>query len=103
MSVASIPFRCQWCCRGAFPCRPAAVWLSEIEMFAPRLLADGLSMRAEAQPFLHRLPVSVSLVEIALMSFRRYEELICALSTPAVACGIIIGVHQPCGHLRLRR
>ena len=41
MSVASIPFRCQWCWPGAFPCLPAAVWLSEIELFAHRLVADG--------------------------------------------------------------
>ena len=45
----------------------------------------GLSLPAEALAFLHRLPVSVSLLQIALMSFRRFQERICGLSIPVVA------------------
>ena len=45
----------------------------------------GLSLAAEALAFLQRLPASVSLLEIALMSFRRLEEGLCGLSIPAVA------------------
>ena len=45
----------------------------------------GLSLPADSLAFLPRLPVSVSLLEIALMSFRRFEERICGLSIPAVA------------------
>ena len=47
----------------------------------------GLSLPAEGLAFLHRLPVSVSLLEIALMSFPRFEEMIYGLSIPPPVAG----------------